>query len=76
MGNAIMSCVATSGGVKIEDKINEPRMANLRYFFIESGVIRPILVIKRTTIGISKTRPNAKSNLIANEKYCFTEGSA
>ena len=76
MGSAIMSCVATSGGVKIADKINEQRIANLRNFFIEFGVISPILVRKSTTIGISKTRPNAKSNLIANEKYCFTDGSA
>ena len=76
IGSAIIICVATSGGVKIADRINEERIANLRYFFIKSGVIRPILVIKRTTTGISKTRPNAKSNLIAKEKYCFTDGSA
>jgi len=76
MGSAIIICVAASGGVRIAAIIKEPKMANLRNLFIESGVIRPILVIKKTTTGSSKTRPKAKRSLIVKEKYCFTEGSA
>ena len=64
IGMATIIWLATSGGVIIADNTKTNTRANFLYFFIISGVTKPILVRKYIIIGNSNISPEAKTEAL------------
>ncbi len=73
-GSASITCVTTSGGVKIAAPTKNKRMACFLFFFRKSTLTRPSLARKVMTRGSSKESPKASSNFEEKLKlYLFEE---